>query len=319
MAESAANEVVASSLDAAVAKTESSDDTLAEPSKPISSASQETTSTSFQAVNSKAVTENASTAVNAAVQGNDASVRMSPPRDGAVAQDAVQAVQASSDASHDADSSLQTDGLDSTITENATYGTRSRNRTGNPRPNYAEDQEMDFELSSAATTTTKRKPPTEAPAAVAQGTGAEAKRTQEFQRFIAVNSNGATASANGASTKESTPGTPGIPATLSKKRKAAGAPIALTQTPPASNSPAPAVTRKVGGSAPSTMARETNIMTFTRHKSCLNKKGELIADDGTKLCVNGKPSPPLILIPFSRFGPTPLRTTHRSMRLIHEI
>ena len=28
-----------------------------------------------------------------------------------------------------------------------------------------------------------------------------------------------------------------------------------------------------------------------KHKSCLNKKGELVADDGTKLAINGKSDP----------------------------
>ena len=223
----------------------------------------EMASGAFQAINSRAVAENATTAVNTAAP---------PRRAAAVAQDDSQMALTAPEVSTAPDPATHADDVDDNMAADAaTYGTRSRNRTGNARPNYAEDQDADFELSSAATT--KKKPS-------ATDSVAESKRAQDFARLISGGSND---TPNGI--KEATPGTPGI-APNSKKRKAAGPPANITQTPPASHSPAPVVTRKVA--APSASARETNIMTFTKHRSCLNKKGELIADDGTKLSVNGK-------------------------------
>ena len=305
MAEPAANEAIAASSPAAHPKVEPPGEPPQNALASTSKASPEMTSTAFQAINANAVAENAGTSVNADAQGSNASAPTPPPRDAAVSQETPQTAQTSLEASHAPNPSSQTDGLDGAMSlDIATYGTRSRNRTGNSRPNYAEDQDMEFEFSSAATTT-KKKPANDSGASASQTFG-EARRAQDFARLIATG-NGMPADANGASAKESTPGTPGVPSNTSKKRKAAGAPTTLTQTPPVSNSPAPTAARKV--TAPSNMARETNIMTFTKHRSCLNKKGELLADDGTRLSVNGKPFSPESNS-FWRSKPTPLRTTH---------
>ena len=274
MADPATNEAVVSSSKAATPQIEPDGAAVADPSS-ITSTRPEMTPTLFQAVNSMAVAENASVTNSTAAQ---ASGQTPPAPDAAVTQNASQTAQTSPNASSGPVSSSELIGLDSAMNaDSANYGTRSRNRTGNPRPNYAEDQEMEYEYSSAAMT--KKKPANDFAPAAAQST-AEAKRAQDFARFIG--------NSDGAGPKESTPGTPGVVApNPSKKRKAPGAPTNITQTPPASNSPAPTTAmRKVAAS--STMARETNVLTFTKHRSCLNKKGELIADDGTKLCVNGK-------------------------------
>lgn len=285
MAEPAANE--ASQQAMAEPKSEPAGQATAEAPAAFSAPQTETTPSTFQAVNAKAVVENSHVASNTPVNAADVSVPTPPPRDAAVAQDASQTAQTSSAPSHDPQTSSQMDDIDGAMaTDTATYGTRSRNRTGNPRPNYAEDQDMDFEMSAAAAASSKKKGSNE-PGVASSSVAGEAKRAQEFARFIGVNGSGnatPTSNANGSGGKELTPGVATNP---SKKRKAAAAPVALTQTPPASNSPAPTASRKVA--APSAMARETNILTFTKHRSCLNKKGELIADDGTKLCVNGKP------------------------------
>ena len=238
--------------------------------------------TSFQAVNAKAVTENVSTAVNTAAQGSEASVSTPPPKHAAVTQSAAQAApQTSSEPSRTSQPPSQVDGaVDAAVdaamaADTATYGTRSRNRTGNPRPNYAEDQDMEYEFSSAPTA--KRKPAADS-ATSATPSLAETKRAQAVTGN-AGNASGSNGLSNANSSKELTPGV------ASKKRKAAGAP-ALTQTPPTSNSPAPTAARKPVASTSTT--RETNIMSFSKHRSCLNKKGELVADDGTKLSPNGK-------------------------------
>jgi len=170
----------------------------------------------------------------------------------------------------------------------ATYGTRSRNRGGNARPNYAEDQEMDLDLSSTATTK-KKGSGGQAPALL----NPEAvERVATPTQFTPVNSKTA---------KESTPSAAAPAAAtshISKKRKAAGAVPNHSHTPPASATPAPAsaASRKSTTLGSSSLTRETNMMTFTKHRSCLNKKGELIADDGTKLAVNGKPDHPFVLL-----------------------
>lgn len=202
-----------------------------------------------------------------------------PPKSAAVTQNAPQTAQTSSGTSQPVNASASADGAGANMTETAaTYGTRSRNRTGNARPNYAEtEQDMEIDYSaSAATTTTKKKTATDA---MQSQNPADARRTHDLDRLT----NGATATgshANSPGTKEATPTAPTNP----KKRKAVAA-SASTHTPAMSNSPGPAATRKPGTSA--SMARETNIMTFTKHKNCLNKKGELVADDGTKLVANG--------------------------------
>jgi hypothetical protein len=97
---------------------------------------------------------------------------------------------------------------------------------------------------------------------------------------------------NLATAKESTPANATSTATSSKKRKAAAAAVPSAQGALATSStPPPAAARKpvIASAATSVIpARESNVMTFSKHRSCLNKKGELIADDGTKLNVNGK-------------------------------
>lgn len=271
MADAGANEVLASLSQAA--------DRLdgkggADSASSISSPPHETTPSTFQAVNSGVVAAKPPS-------GGDADAQTGPPPKAAsVTQKAAQTAQTSSGPSRPVNSPLPPDALDGTMTEAAaTYGTRSRNRTGNARPNYAEDQEMDIDYSSsAATTVTKKKPPAEGMPA-AQNV-AEAKRAHDLNRLVSGGVNGTAVHADTPGPKESTPAAPGN----SKKRKAVAAPSSA-QTPPVSNSPLPSTARKP--IAASAVARETNIMTFTKHKNCLNKKGELIADDGTKLGVNG--------------------------------
>ena len=275
MADAGANEVMATLSQAADRL-----DGAADSASSVSSPPHEMTPSGFQAVNAGATAEKPKPAGDADVHS------VTPPKSASVSQKAPQTAQTSSGPSQALNPSLQADGLDGTMTETAaaTYGTRSRNRTGNARPNYAEDQEMEIDYSSAATTTTKKKAP--ADTMPASQNASEAKRAQDLSRLVPGGVNGTASHADTPGPKEATPTASGN----SKKRKAVAAPPS-TQTPPVSNSPLPGATRKP--TAASAMARETNIMTFTKHKSCLNKKGELIADDGTKLCVNGTSSAPV--------------------------
>ena len=183
------------------------------------------------------------------------------------------------------------------------YGTRSR-RTGKERLNYAEDQDADFDFTSAATTTSSKK--NAAASATNTQTSTDAKRTKESTQ--PATTNGAHSSANHQSiAKDPAPGATSA-STNPKKRKAAGTatPTNLVSTPPVSAALSVANMRK---QLPSSLARETNMLSFSRSKACLNKKGELVADDGTKLNINGKRL--ARCIPFPRVSALPSRNSQR--------
>lgn len=227
---------------------------------------------SFQAVNARAVSENAVRSTPpTAPAASSAQSRGTP----AVAPSASQTTQPF--LNHQP-TPPQIDGMDGTMTDPATYGTRSRNRTGNARPNYAEDQDMDFDHSAAAATKKKASGGGQTP--IPQQPE-EPKRVDDVARgFTAVNNPAA---------KHLTPGAAAPAASSSKKRKAASNLAQQAQPSSASTTPAPTASRKPPASTSLVTTRETNVMTFTKHRSCLNKKGELVADDGTRLTVNGKP------------------------------
>lgn len=248
---------------------------------------------SFQAVNARKVPQNAARATPP-----KASSAQQPSGNSTVAPSGLQTARTPSSAQP---TPPNMDSLDAAMSDPATYGTRSRNRTSNARPNYAEDMEMDFEYSSAATTTKKK-------ASVAQGPANpdEAKHADDLAQYVATNDH---------APKQSNPSTPVPTVTVPKKRKAAGAVANHLPTPPTSAAPAAVASRKSGTSASTAMARETNLMTFTKHKHRLNKKGELVADDGTKLAVNGKPTPSLFLPLKIRIAAYPASPSHECLRL----
>lgn len=249
---------------------------------PIARTSTVAATSSFQAINHQPASENGRIGSPATNQQRGTPSDLTPPaRQSAVAQDASQTAQTSVSASVSqsaSKTSLQPENLDSNNMD-ATYGTRSRNRTSN-RPNYAEDQEMDFEMS----TTSKKK--------TAESSSQEATPSSNA-------TNGTTVKGTAVGTKEGTSSTSsGGTVNPVRKRKAGAAPASTLHTPAVSSTPPPSASRKgvplpiSASAAASATARETNILNFTKSKSCLNKKGELIADDGTKLNVNGKQSFP---------------------------
>ena len=136
---------------------------------------------------------------------------------------------------------------------------------------------MDLDFTSAASTSKKK---TALESAAQMPAIGELKRSGDQPRSMAGGS------------KDSTPV---AAASVSKKRKAAGGMPQHLQTPPVSASPAAVVMRRPATAASSASARESNVTTFMKHKSCLNKKGELVADDGTKLAINGKSDPQHLL------------------------
>jgi hypothetical protein len=175
------------------------------------------------------------------------------------------------------------------------YGTRSRNRTGTSRPNYAEDKELDieFEIAPPVKESTGRKP-VKAADPIATDTGrpsttARKNLTIEPDQPLTVQSH----------YKEPIPGTSTFSANptalstsqgTSKKRKTTHASSLQSQLQGASQNapPTQVVTRRasmvaqVGGNSP-----DSNMLSFEECKGRL-KDNKLIADDGTVLEVNGK-------------------------------
>lgn len=181
--------------------------------------------------------------------------------------------------------------------EAATYGTRSRNKGGNARPNYADDRELDLEIEASGRI--QKSKPKKAGASSTSLAGTQVELVPVQNGFSAVNT--ATITTNGVS-----PTIPGMstfstqaPATLvapSKKRKQPGAnnttaPTTSAQAPVS----APSKSRGAHSSSPNRIHLETNMMSFSRCHARLNAKMQLVAEDGTVLVANGE-APAISLI-----------------------
>ena len=178
----------------------------------------------------------------------------------------------------------------------APYGTRSRNRTGASRPNYAEDKELD-QLIEANGKITKSTPPK----AAAHSTGIESEPADVERNsnnaarrgFAAINTTVPEVNGNAPVVRDLIPGTssfsanPSVngngPAQQSKKRKQPGANANVSTTGSATLS----TSRIPRSSASARQQQETNMMTFEGCGARLNGHKELKADDGTILSVNG--------------------------------
>ena len=184
-----------------------------------------------------------------------------------------------------------TSSTDATGTDSATpsgnqvpYGTRSRGRNAAPRPNYAEDRDidMDLEVANPAPKPARRvgRPPSDA-------TERDAKRSGGDQIGPWINFG----STNGPmpASKDSIPGTSSFSAKMddgnknlnsSKKRK-------QPASTPNSNSANGNVTKKIFTAAPGPVQEaESNMVSFETHGTHL-KDGKLTADDGTVYAPNG--------------------------------
>ena len=190
----------------------------------------------------------------------------------------------------------QGDGNDSSSSSRATpqesnarpYGTRSRNKPGSTRPNYAEDTEMDFEVM--------------VPAPPAKSTGNSARTSRSPPPVDSRNSPAPhvrrNPTTNGNASWQPVPKDSPIPGTSTFS--VSNAPVAPTQGKkrkavtkestngvPASYIPTQTNFRK-SGTAPSPRGgRETNMLTFEKTQARL-KDRSLEADDGTVVSVNGK-------------------------------
>ncbi|KAI4203150.1 MAG: hypothetical protein LQ350_002026 [Teloschistes chrysophthalmus] len=177
------------------------------------------------------------------------------------------------------------------------YGTRSRNRAGNARPNYAEDRELDMDYESAPASYKTRGSSTSASSANLQGDENEGSAVNTRRRSLTTAAPlTATKGSNSAAPKDPLPGmssfsvhpeSSAVAQQPSKKRKAPGA-VPTTSTPAASNHGPTAnhsTLRKGAAVPPVSCSRTTNMLTFETSKGFL-KNEELIADDGTVLAVN---------------------------------
>ncbi|KAJ9231840.1 putative PHD finger and BAH domain protein [Paecilomyces variotii] len=173
----------------------------------------------------------------------------------------------------------------------APYGTRSRGRNGAPRPNYAEDRDIDMELeltSPAQKTGSSKRGATSGQITANGSPAAEQEKTPagNTRRGQApVNgTNGATNSKEaipGTSTFSANPNAGNGGSTASRKRKQ---PASGTGSAPENTAGS---SKKIFTTAPegSRRANGSNMMTFETHGAYL-KNGKLKADDGTVLAVN---------------------------------
>lgn len=174
----------------------------------------------------------------------------------------------------------------------APYGTRSRNRTGASRPNYAEDKELDteFEAPSTAKDNLGRKArATDLNASDVGKPGISSRKGAAPEGDqLATSQSHYRDPIPGTSTFSANPATAPVP-TQSKKRKAAAQSTAnqTQQGPSQTTLPVQTATRRASMAAQVAAGfRETNMLTFENCGGRLKAK-KLAADDGTILEVNG--------------------------------
>lgn len=181
----------------------------------------------------------------------------------------------------------------------SSYGTRSRNRPGRVRPNYAEDTDMDFEMGVAAANGNLSDPPSRnsvAPDNLHSSGSSGKKGPSSVQGDASWGNSGSNAkehatNANLPSAAAASPAS--LPAStvppLTKRRKNAAT---STTNGAHAGAAAPSQTGAKRGSHHAMVvathaARETNMMTFEKTGAFL-KEGHLQADDGQTVKINGK-------------------------------
>lgn len=186
------------------------------------------------------------------------------------------------------------------------YGTRSRNRNGASRPNYAEDKDLDVEMFEPDRREDDSKKTGRqaggsanasqgAAAAPRPSNGSSSRKplpTESSHHHAASKEQNSTSTSTGNSTPAVASSTPVPSAQPSRKRKAAtsqaSTPVGNHVQRSSSNGPAATVQKR-----PAVVSRngigysETNMLTF---ENCAGKpkNGKMIADDGTVLEVNGE-------------------------------
>lgn len=180
------------------------------------------------------------------------------------------------------------------------YGTRSRNR-GQPRPNYAEDKDVDTDMFDAY--------PDKKEAELKKTSRQAANGTTDAPRAASINvrkpadeSKTATPQTTtkdqtaGATTASSTVATPAT-STSSKKRKATAQPatngaqaqttVAVAQSSTTTRRSTTTVTNTPTANSPGGGYKETNMLSFDRY-GAKPKDGKLTADDGSVIQKNGR-------------------------------
>ncbi len=192
------------------------------------------------------------------------------------------------------------------------YGTRSRNRTGNARPNYAEDRELEMEYEWTPHKKSHGALSATMPSNLQSGESDKAS-AGNTRRSSTATPNGVPPSSKATISNAQNNSIPGMssfsvhpdnnvapPAPIpTRKRKAPGSGLVTSHTPPnATQAPASAVSRRHGVPPQPSRLRPTNLMTFEGCQWYL-KNGRLKADDGTVLAVNGMSSEDGLIIPVT--------------------
>ncbi|KAJ8112153.1 hypothetical protein OPT61_g5411 [Boeremia exigua] len=215
------------------------------------------------------------------------------PTDAATAMDVDQPAQEAKTTDSD---SVQPSRKGSEEAAAAPYGTRSRNRPGRSRINYAEDTEMDFEMTAPAPTNGNASdPPSRSSVAAENGqsSGVSGKKgagagqgsapwgnpgpnPKDAQASLSISGSSATTPATQTSTAQPT---------TKRRKNATKEPANGIQAGATGPSQAAKRAAQVQTPAGAPYTRESNMMTF-EFSGALPKNGVLQADDGQTLSVN---------------------------------
>lgn len=196
-----------------------------------------------------------------------------------------------------------------TVIEAMPYGTRSRNRTANSRPNYAEDKDIEMDMYDYypdKKDSDAGKKPSRQTNGVGNGETARANGSSRKNAAAAADDSKATPSQNGSQDAKSggtihaSQATSGTGTSQpSRKRKAAanqngGAAAAASTATSAAATPPASTTAASKKNALAAQAQlqgmtwpESNMLTFETCKG-LPDNGRMVADDGTVLEANGR-------------------------------
>ncbi|KAF4983016.1 hypothetical protein FZEAL_1488, partial [Fusarium zealandicum] len=175
------------------------------------------------------------------------------------------------------------------------YGTRSRNRTGSSRPNYAEDKDIDadvYDYYHLGKKDHESKKSSRQASAAANGDvprgGANSRKAGTDEAKAAQPANIPKEQQPGGSSSAPTTTQPAIASQPSRKRKAVAQPAGSTSQATSANS----LSKKPSVSGPPTGISwpETNMLTFDDCKA-RPVDGQMVADDGTVLEPNGNMAP----------------------------
>jgi hypothetical protein len=180
----------------------------------------------------------------------------------------------------------------------APYGTRSRNRPGRSRPNYAEDTEMDFEMTAAPANGNTSDPPSRNSVAAENGqlSGVGGKKGSGSAQGNASWGNSGSISKESPA-NPSISGAPAVAAPAANQPSSAQPPVKRrknaattngTQSTAAAAAPSQAGAKRGNHvMVAANSARESNMLTFENTRAVL-KDGRMEADDGQTVSINGK-------------------------------